>query len=234
MHNYNIIFPLKKFSYNSPKRCGLLSMETKLKCDLESVKLISNAIEKNPEGRLILASENQKLSLSEGGGRVYYLISGEVEVRRKSDDIIVINIESPAIIGLTSLYEESSYHYLKTIMPSNLISISKSDAVNIIDSENLWKSAFKIVSMAAFSYYKRDELIISTNVYSIIRRYLLILENLPEDEKNDISLFDYILKRTTISRSSLNKILRDLVEGGYISINRGRLVKILKTLPLNY
>ncbi|WP_320339062.1 helix-turn-helix domain-containing protein [Enterobacter asburiae] len=48
-----------------------------------------------------------------------------------------------------------------------------------------------------------------------------------------MSIFSFILSRTSISRSSLNKILKDLYKGGYITLNRGKLVA-LKKLPSKY
>ncbi|WP_420888545.1 helix-turn-helix domain-containing protein [Cronobacter universalis] len=42
-----------------------------------------------------------------------------------------------------------------------------------------------------------------------------------------------MLSRSSISRSSLNKILKELCNGGYIKINRGRLID-MKNLPSKF
>ncbi|MBV8041265.1 helix-turn-helix domain-containing protein, partial [Pluralibacter sp.] len=63
--------------------------------------------------------------------------------------------------------------------------------------------------------------------------YLEMLWEQHRDSLDEISIFDFILNRAAVSRSSLNKILKELSDGGYVKINRGRLV-YLKKLPTGY
>jgi hypothetical protein len=86
--------------------------------------------------------------------------------------------------------------------------------------------------MANF-FFKRDEKFNSKNVYNIIKNNLEVLWELPQNEREKISVFKFIMSRSNISRSSLNNILRELSDGQYIKINRGRLLD-MKNLPERY
>lgn len=72
-------------------------------------------------------------------------------------------------------------------------------------------------------------------------RYLVIRSMIYRYQKQreegilpDSSLAAFILQRTKMSRSYLFKILADLKNGGYISIDNGKLTAILKELPEKY
>ncbi|HID4702653.1 TPA: helix-turn-helix domain-containing protein, partial [Enterobacter cloacae] len=78
-----------------------------------------------------------------------------------------------------------------------------------------------------------DQRFSSKNAYDIIKNNLEAIWELPENERSQISVFKFILSRSSISRSSLNKVLKDLNDGGYINIHRGKLLNI-KNLPLKY
>lgn len=182
----------------------------------------------------IYASKDQRVDFySNGKSYVYFLKNGEVEVHRQIDDIVIVNIRGPAIIGLTSLFSEVSYHYFKCVGNVNLMAVDKMSMIKFIDNNNLWKDAFLIASNAARLSYQHDEIISSKNVYGIVKNHLELLWSMDERERLDTSIFDFVMRRNVISRSSLNKILKDLSSGGYIEIKRGKLFGINK-LPIKY
>ncbi|MFI8319484.1 helix-turn-helix domain-containing protein [Kosakonia cowanii] len=140
---------------------------------------------------------------------------------------------APAMIGLFSLGENDIYHHFVTATNVKLIAIEESYFSETIEAHNLWKNIFLIAADYARYFFIRDEKFNSKDVYSIIKNNLELLWQYPEDERMQISIFKFILSRSQISRSSLNKILKDLIEGGYIHINRGRLLS-MKELPRRY
>ena len=130
-------------------------------------------------------------------------------------------------------HENDIYHHFITATNVKLMAIEESYFSETIEAHNLWKNIFLIAADYARYFFIRDEKFNSKDVYSIIKNNLELLWQYPEDERMQISIFKFILSRSQISRSSLNKILKDLIEGGYIRINRGRLLS-MKELPRRY
>lgn len=195
---------------------------------------IASYIEHESKFNLILSSAKQVINFENSNKKyVFYLKIGEVEVRRLIDDKIISNIKSPAIIGLSTLFHEENYHYIRSSSNIEILAIESREMVKVIGDNNLWEDAFIIMSSALISLYFRDEVVSSNKVYGVVRNHIEILWSLSENERSQISIFDFILSRTSISRSSLNKILKNLSIGGYIKLNRGRLLD-KKQLPINY
>lgn len=182
----------------------------------------------------IYAARHQKITFEDKSQSYIYIIQcGTVDVRRKNDGIIVLTTKSPSILGLTSLFSGVYYHYLSTVTDSQIIAIKRLAAIDFLNRENLWKEAAKVLSQTSQIYYQRDEVVSGNTVYDIIKNHLEILWKYPEGEREKISVFDFIMGRSNISRSSLNKVLKDLSLGGYLILHRGKLLN-LKNLPKSY
>ncbi|HDC4621274.1 TPA: helix-turn-helix domain-containing protein, partial [Enterobacter asburiae] len=161
------------------------------------------------EKNYIYASNKQKIMLNDNDmSYVIFLLSGEVLVHRLSDDIVVLNAKAPVVMGLTSLLSNKYYHYLQTTTDTKIISIKRENMLKLLDEKKLWMHAFKIVSMAAQYYYQRDEVVFADSVYGVIKNHLEILWQYPKEDRLKISIFDFILSRSKVSRSSLNKVLK--------------------------
>lgn len=202
--------------------------------EISSVNDIISSVKKDNSFYMLRAMPNQELHFIEKMKHcVYCLEKGEVEIRRNSDRIVLLTIKAPAVIGLTTLSLSECFHMLTTITDCDFLVVEKNKIEHIIDENKLWKQAFEIVSRATIFYYERDEMISSGNVYGVIKAHLEQLWSLSVEERGKISIFKFILTRTTISRSSIHKIIKDLDNGGYIKIHRGKLLD-KKTLPNCY
>lgn len=200
----------------------------------EVVNRLANAIEKIYFKGIIISSAKQKLLFDcESEKWVYYLKSGSVNICRLSDDIVIHTVEAPAFLGVTSLFDQCYFHYLYTNIDSAIVRVSLRDFYNMVDESGLWRDVCWLVCSAAHFYYKRDELVYASKVYGVIKNHLELIWSMPEDVRAKLSIFDFILSRTGISRSSLNKVLKELLKGGYINVRRGRLVD-MKKLPMKY
>lgn len=112
--------------------------------------------------------------------------------------------------------------------------LTHEDAIDVLDKENLWKDIAIIMAYTLEIYEHRSHSFAEhRNVYDIVKVHLEMIWDLPEEERNKISIFDYILKRHNISRSSVAKILKELNNGDYISTKRGKLIN-LNRLPVKY
>ncbi len=202
--------------------------------EIHAAKRIIDSIEKETHYHLVMAGEKQVIPfLQKDILRLFCLCSGGVDMRRLSDNTIVAHIDAPAVAGLSLSKDAKILHYLKTTSPTQLKVISHETGMHIINKNNLWKEAFLLSNSMINISYIRDEHCISRNVYEIVRQHIELIWELDIEIRSSISVFDFILSRTNISRSSICKILKDLSVGGYIEINRGRLAK--KThLPQHY
>ncbi|MBL5841173.1 helix-turn-helix domain-containing protein [Enterobacter asburiae] len=209
-------------------------MDINLNSKLESIARISATVESISNKSIIYAAPKQCLYFEKDKQNwIYLLTNGEVNICRLSDDLVVHTLTAPAIIGITSLFNNNYYHYISTNVDSSFLRVGKSDFTNIMDEYNCWKDVCLLVCENAQLYYKRDELVYSSKVYGVVKNHLEALWSMPEESRKNISIFSFILSRTSISRSSLNKILKDLRKGGYITLNRGKLVALMK-LPSKY
>ncbi|MBL5884889.1 helix-turn-helix domain-containing protein [Lelliottia amnigena] len=182
----------------------------------------------------IYAAPHQKITFQDKSQSYIYIIQhGIVDVRRKKDDIIVLTTKSPSVLGLTSLFSDVYYHYLSTVTEAQIIAINRLAAMEYLTSESLWQEAAKVLCQASQFYYQRDEVVSGNTVYDVIRNHLEILWRYPQGEREKISVFDFIMGRSNISRSSLNKVLKDLSLGGYLILQRGKLLDLRK-LPKSY
>ncbi|HEO9815833.1 TPA: helix-turn-helix domain-containing protein [Klebsiella variicola] len=182
---------------------------------------------------LIVASGRQEIQLYENNICYHYCLrAGEIEIRRLSDDIVVSYLKAPDIVGLSTYDKSQVYHYIKTISNVELLAIKHENFYRMIEEKKLWQEAFTLSIYMLNINYIRDEALASRNVYGIVRHYIEIFWSM-EEERSRFSIFEFILSRTNISRSSLNKILKDLCLGGYIKMERGKLID-KKNLPLNY
>lgn len=183
---------------------------------------------------VIYASKNQKISFKSRDKKyVYYLTEGEVDIHRTIDDLLLLTMKSPKVLGLSILHSDDCYHYIKTTMNCKLIAFEREKFHEMINSNNLWREVFIITSSLVKSYFKRDEKFSSRCAYDVIKNNLEVLWANPPNEREKTSIFTYILSRSSLSRSSLSKVLKDLSDGGYISIKRGKLLD-MKNLPDKY
>ncbi len=79
----------------------------------------------------------------------------------------------------------------------------------------------------------RDLQLIGNNSYDQIRATLISMTKWDEALRSRIGVMNYIHQRTRISRSVVAEVLAALRKGGYIEMNKGKLVCINR-LPFEY
>lgn len=202
--------------------------------DFESTWNFIEQISECDTRHTIYAAPNQKITFEDKSQSYIYIIQhGIVDVRRKNDDIIVLTKKSPSILGLTSLFSDVYYHYLSTVTEVKMIAIEQLAAIEYLSRKNLWREAAEVLCQASQLYYQRDEIVSGNTVYDVIRNHLEILWQYPRREREEISVFEFIMERSNVSRSSLNKVLKNLSLGGHVILQRGKLIDLRK-LPKSY
>ena len=91
----------------------------------------------------------------------------------------------------------------------------------------------KILSWYICLLSKRDDVLVARSAYSVVREFLLEINELIVHHQRDINVYDYIQEYTNLARSTIIKILSDLKKGQYIVIDKGRLIN-MTALPEKY
>lgn len=182
----------------------------------------------------VFASNGQRINITlNNKPHVYFLTEGRVDIYRKADDLLIFTVYAPYILGIIFMYERDDYHYFKASTDAVLTAIPANELDYLADINNLWKNFFLMTCEITLNFFRRDQRFSSKHAYDIIKNNLEAIWELPENERTQISVFKFVLSRSNISRSSLNKVLKDLQNGGYINIHRGKLLAI-KHLPQKY
>lgn len=162
---------------------------------------------------------------------IVLLESGVVSFLREQDNKLLFELQGPFPVGLTKMVNLTSGFYLKCETEVQMSFMESERVADIIEEKKLWKSVLSVVCYMI--HLNESYMNVGVNAYDIIRNSIYQIWDLPEIERLSTSIFDYIMKRHSISRSSISKIVRSLNDGGYIKTNRGTLLEV-KTLPKKY
>lgn len=161
--------------------------------------------------------------------KMYHLvISGTVTAHRETDQLLIVTIPAPSILGL-GIHDA----YLLTTGACEIASLSLDDAMNHITEKGLWELVSRHMMILTGKFYTYSKQLSAPTVYEVICNQLVELMGEPESLRNSIAVERYIREKTHVSRSSVMKILADLKSGGYIVIEGGRLIEI-HHLPPKY
>ncbi|MET6677163.1 helix-turn-helix domain-containing protein [Citrobacter amalonaticus] len=174
----------------------------------------------------------QRLS-TENSEVIHIIVSGEVEFRRESDELCMFTIQNKSIFGLSSIYHDSTHMYGLVRTNTVVRTLKKADFIRLMSEKNLWEALSKVLSWYVCLLSKRDEVLVARNAYSIVREFLLEINELMVHHQRDINVYDYIQEYTSLARSTIIKILADLKKGNYIQVDKGRLLS-LSALPEKY
>ncbi|HAS1070462.1 TPA: transcriptional regulator [Enterobacter cloacae] len=188
-----------------------------------SVRLLGEWIEKSQNSFLSIRKKNQRIDMK-SENQVGYLREGALSVYRIDNDIVTLNIEAPAIIGLHQLFHTQRSHYLRCDRYCELIVINEADLIAILDREMLWGHAFIILSRHLEMYFQRERRLVHKNIKGIVIEHLKHLWDQSEDIRSRTSVYSFILSRNQISRSSVHKTIKSLIDDGVIKIQRGKLL----------
>ncbi|BCL42146.1 helix-turn-helix domain-containing protein [Enterobacter roggenkampii] len=164
---------------------------------------------------------------------IHIIVSGEVEFRRESDELCLFTLQGQCIFGLSSIIYHSSHMY--GLVRSNTVvrSIPKDAFSQLMTEKGLWPELTKVLAWYICMLSKRDDVLVARSAYSVVREFLLEINELIVHHQRDINVYDYIQEYTSLARSTIIKILSDLKKGQYIVVEKGRLLNITN-LPEKY
>lgn len=164
---------------------------------------------------------------------IHIVVSGEVEIRRKSDELSMFVMRHPGLLGVCANYSNACHIYGLARTATVIRTIKKTDFERLIDEHNLWAEFSKILAWYISILHKRDDVLVARSAYSVVREFLLEINELIVQHKRDVNVYDYIQEYTNLARSTIIKILSDLKKGQYIVVEKGKLISI-NALPERY
>lgn len=188
------------------------------------VSLLGEAIGRSDKSFLTRHKPNQRINVL-GKDNVYFLKNGNLTVCTNNGSFVIFNSFSPDIIGLELLSDVILSHHIRCISKVEFYVIKKDDLVELLDRENLWSSAFHIISQFLYIYHVRDLLIHQPTIKDTITHYLRYIWSFNKTRRDKISIYSFISSRTYLARSSIHKVIANLESAGEISTNRGILLE---------
>lgn len=138
-----------------------------------------------------------------------FLKKGKVLLYKMDSHLLSMTITAPAIIGLSELYNNVPYHYLRCDNDCIFVIINKKEAIILFDNKGLWSEAFKVLTWYQGLYLQRDRIMSHSTISHIVNEHLKCIWKLSENERKKTSVYTYIMSRNHISRSSIHKVLQE-------------------------
>lgn len=221
--------------YNS-NSCRL-SKENSLCKPLASIERLSKIA--NDDAETFLLPRNRRLPIFDISVKpcIYIMTEGRFAISRNSDGLYLTSINSPLVLGLAMMFEEvlsqERRHALFSETECRGYKVPAEEAIKKITMLSLWPDVATILAYFLELLVDRDENLIGVNAYSMVRYNLIKIIEYSKSERMNINVEKFIHQHTRLSRSGIMKILSDLRFGGYIDMDRGRLISI-NNLPENY
>lgn len=179
-------------------------------------------------GQSVLPGEN---TLNE---MTVVLQKGALTLHRKHNNILYGLVQGPAIFGLAAAASPIHNEYtLNAETESRGYYLPAKETLQCLDRYQLWRDAFYWMAWQTRMLELRDKQLIGANHYHQIRATLLMMVSWEEPVRARIGVLSYIQQRTHISRSVIAEVLSALRKGGYIQMDKGKLVGITR-LPCDY
>jgi hypothetical protein len=163
---------------------------------------------------------------------VIFFREGCVDVWRNHDHLLVATAAGPAILGLQGSTFRYSTHTFRRHKSMDIQFLPLSSVLKIIRDNDLLEDVLTYQAYLNDHQTYRDFLMVNNSAYSIICMLLTELSLYPDCQ--DISVEKFILARTRLARSGVLKILADLRFGGFIEMEKGKLIRLCFPFPNKY
>lgn len=188
-------------------------------CYCDGAFLLQDEIKKSNHSWYVERKKGQSLNIYELGV-VAFLASGVVSIYNKKTDLLIVEFQAPCIIGLLALkYPEESF-YVVTKTTCQIHSIKLEDVRKIIVDKKLWGAVFNIISAHLYHYTKIECIFNKKSAMDIVLESINYINELSPGSRKNISLYNFILSRCTMSRSAIYNEIKKLGLEKTI-INRG-------------
>ena len=199
---------------------------------------IENILSHFPVNQPCLIETGQTLPIAARNGtqsrKIVFLLSGAMvcalgEGEKKQNLAIATG---PAVLGLGQLAPSGAIAQYEAIAPSMVYSVTVDKFIEVIEENQLWPDVINIMLTVVNALAVRTAACGLHSAYDIIKSYLIYMESETTCSiKSRYTVVKYIQTFSRLSRSIILKILAELKAGGFIEMERGKLISIKRNLP---
>ena len=169
------------------------------------------------------------------GAEIYLLTQGCAHLHRRSDGLLLSIVQAPHVLGLAELILPLAIAVEVRFSADAEVWLLSAPSFHrvVATSPMLWADVATVLAFHLHYTSWRDLHLLSDSAYSIIRGKLFELARLPEPLRAGTTIERYVLSTTCLGRSTVLRILKALVTGGYITTRRGVLLSV-RMLPQRF
>lgn len=201
----------------------------------QGLKIDTYLAEITEEGETLSVALNKKLVLKPGC--IYFCVKGSLAMVMPDNGLMIGNTIEHMPVGLLERYcPLAKFEYI-SVAPAEVIKISYEAFDRIFmknDPQRIQELTTILVYMTIFTidlHNERRQLTSYQTIRPMLFRYLY-RQNAHKGENEGLALF--IIRRTNLSRTHVFRVLAELKAGGYITMERGKLISIDRPLPEDY
>ena len=187
------------------------------------VNNIGTLIKSHDSSVKVTYKKKSRINFTEQNNYVFYLDSGSVSLYKKNDNLFLMKFSAPQIVGLFKIWVPNKYFYIRCDEVCTFWIINHKILSEQISSKNLWQESFNIICDKVKRLFEYDQKATFNCTRDIVVAHLKDIWLLPQQERNNTSIYKYIMMRNHISRSAIYKIISELQGQKLILIQRGTL-----------
>lgn len=196
--------------------------------------------------RLVAASESasephQTIEVARGTlfdtiqtGALHVVYRGACRVEHRRTGLTLGIVHAPYLAGVLEAIRGDGELVYECKATSAAIEFGVQDWKAMVERCGLWKDVAFIIATYLQAISMRTAYLTASTAYEVVCNTLHLLEGHPDEIRTELAAVNFVLERTKLSRSIVSKIISDLRAGGYIEVDRGRLIAILRAFPLRY
>ncbi|MFP2241377.1 helix-turn-helix domain-containing protein [Pseudescherichia vulneris] len=174
------------------------------------------------------------LTHTSGNPSLLLFTSGEVEVYRNEDDLLLASARAPFIFGLNAALSQHAHVYLRPRPDCIMYRVEYDVALNAIQKHGgvvAVSTLIRIQSLVTLSLYQNNVILLNKNAYEIVKKMLFDISELDAKARITINVCNYITLRTGLTRSCVQAQLKNFRNAGYIKMHRGKLIALMSAIP---
>ncbi|KAA8995378.1 hypothetical protein FJU30_24635 [Affinibrenneria salicis] len=156
---------------------------------------------------------------------IYFLDEGEFLMKRTRDNKVISVILSPSIVGWSLAALEGDDIYIERVDYGKIRCLPFNIALRVVTAYQRFDDVLNIVNFW-FHYLVNFCVDNDGDSVSIVKKMLISLNNLPPEVRQRFTALTFIAQRTSLSKSTIFRVLKKLQENELIELERGRLKKI--------
>ncbi|MEC5341968.1 helix-turn-helix domain-containing protein [Brenneria populi] len=184
----------------------------------------------SPHTRLATPTEivkgKRRYHMRSGGEQlIYFLDEGEFLMKRTRDNKVISVIVSPSIVGWSLAALGGNDIYIERVDYGKIRCLPLDIALRVVTAYQRFDDVLYIVNFW-FHYLVNFCVDNDGDSISVVEKCLVSLSNLPPEVRRRFSVLTFISERTSLSKSTIFRILKKLQQEQVIEMENGRLKNI--------